>query len=117
MENGDQWEKIKELFGAALEREPNQRSTFLRDACGPNEGLRGEIESLLLAHEKSGDLSQHPWRDQFLGDAQDLKSIGPYQLIKKLGEGGMGQVRLAEQTDPVRRQVALKLIRAGIYNA
>ncbi len=116
MENQDQWEKIKDLFGAALEREPNQRSAFLRDACGPNEVLRNEIESLLSAHERSNDLSQHLWRDQFSGDAQDLKSIGPYQLIKKLGEGGMGQVWLAEQTEPVRRQVALKLIRAGIYN-
>src|SRR5258708_23095599 len=116
MENQDQWEKIKDLFGAALEREPNQRSAFLRDACGPNEVLRNEIESLLSAHERSTDLSQHLWRDQFSGDAQDLKSIGPYQLIKKLGEGGMGQVWLAEQTEPVRRQVALKLIRAGIYN-
>jgi non-specific serine/threonine protein kinase/serine/threonine-protein kinase len=48
---------------------------------------------------------------------QAPKSIGPYHLVKKIGEGGMGQVWLAEQTAPVRRQVALKLVRAGMYDA
>jgi len=45
------------------------------------------------------------------------KSIGPYQLLRRLGEGGMGQVWLAEQTAPVKRQVALKLIKVGMYDS
>ena len=49
-------------------------------------------------------------------EGTNTKSIGPYNLIRKLGEGGMGQVWLAEQTAPVRRQVALKLIRVGMYD-
>lgn len=46
-----------------------------------------------------------------------LRAIGPYQLLRLLGEGGMGQVWLAEQTSPVRRMVALKLIRVGLYDS
>jgi len=111
-----QWAKIKELFGAALEMEPAHRDAFLRSACGPDEGLRDEVQSLLTAHDNSDCLLDNPWPSHLLADLQAPKSIGAYHLIKKLGEGGMGQVWLAEQTAPVRRQVALKLIRAGIYD-
>ncbi|HLK08069.1 MAG TPA: serine/threonine-protein kinase [Candidatus Angelobacter sp.] len=112
-----QWGRIKELFGAALELEPAQRDGFLRDACGTDENLKAEIESLLAAHDQSDLLSSSPWHEQSQFQWQTPKSMGPYQLIRKLGEGGMGQVWLAEQTAPVRRQVALKLIRAGMFDA
>jgi non-specific serine/threonine protein kinase/serine/threonine-protein kinase len=116
METGERWERIKELFGAALERDAGQRGAFLEEACGQDPELRREVVSLLSAHEKSNDLSEHPWLDRFLEDAQSAQLIGPYRLIKRIGEGGMGQVWLAEQTEPVRRQVAVKLIRAGMYD-
>ena len=111
-----QWTKVKELFGTALEMEADQRATFLQDACGTNEALRAEVESLLQAHDHSDLLSENPWQAHLPADLQTPKSIGQYLLIKKLGEGGMGQVWLAEQSVPVRRQVALKLVRAGMYD-
>lgn len=116
MEEANQWARIKELFGAALDLESSQREAFLREACGQDERLRLEVESLLASHEQPDLLSENPWQDHFVQDLQAPKSIGPYHLVKKIGEGGMGQVWLAEQTAPVRRQVALKLIRAGMYD-
>ena len=113
----EQWRKIKEIVGAALEREPGERAPFLEEACAHDESLRAEVESLLSAYEKTSGLSEHPLSGQLLDAvAHESKFIGPYRLIRTLGEGGMGQVWLAEQTAPVRRQVALKLIRAGVYD-
>lgn len=111
METKQEWEKIKELFGAALERDPSERAAFLQAACGTDLSLRQEVESLIQAHESGSNLWQHPLQ---LSANTEGRFIGPYQLIKKIGEGGMGQVWLAQQTAPLQRQVALKLIRWGM---
>jgi serine/threonine protein kinase len=113
----DQWPKIKEIVGAALEREPSERIAFLDQACAQNSELRPEVESLLAAHADADGLSEHPWTTKVTEAAGESKIVGPYRLIRELGVGGMGQVWLAEQTEPVQRNVAVKLIRAGMYDA
>lgn len=116
METKAEWQRIKALFGAALERTAADRDAFLREACGSDAALREEIESLLQAHDSSVSILEKPALNTLIPGATNPRSIGPYQLIEKVGEGGMGQVWLAEQTSPIHRRVALKLIRWGMYD-
>ena len=117
MEIQDEWPRIKEIVGAALEREPDERGLFLDQACAQNQALRAEVESLLAAHEGADGLSRPAWATAVAEADNEIKTVGPYQLIRELGIGGMGQVWLAEQTEPVHRRLALKLIKAGMYDA
>jgi eukaryotic-like serine/threonine-protein kinase len=113
----EQWPRIKEIVGAALERDPSERPAFLDQVCSQDKDLRSEVESLLAAHADAGALSG-PLAVSTVAEALgETKTIGPYRLIRILGVGGMGEVWLVEQTEPVRRPVALKLIRAGLYDA
>src|SRR5215469_12496203 len=117
MERHENWPKIKAIVADALERVPEERETFVNEACGQDRSLRVEVKSLLSAYESSVGLSESKLTTQLVDAAQISRSIGPYSLIRKLGEGGMGQVWLAEQTAPVKRRVALKLIKGGMYDS
>jgi serine/threonine protein kinase/tetratricopeptide (TPR) repeat protein/predicted outer membrane lipoprotein len=117
----DRWQRVKELLHQAMQLAPEGRARFLDDACSPEPALRAEVESLLAADAQVPPDFLLPAPATGNLDASDGLQPGQtfaqhFQLLSKLGEGGMGQVWLAEQTAPVRRQVALKLIKAGMYD-
>src|SRR5215471_4235291 len=116
MEKLQQWQKVKDIVGSALERPLTERSAYLDQVCAEDVELRSEVESLLSAHRDADGLSESPWRETSAESEAQPKDIGPYRLLREIGVGGMGQVWLAEQVEPVRRHVALKLIRAGTYD-
>jgi serine/threonine protein kinase len=108
------------IFKAAVKLSPEQRPAYLDQACGTDQALRREVESLLRAHEDpNGFLQSRPDRPpatvvNVAIAEQPGTCIGPYKLLQQIGEGGMGVVYMAEQQEPVRRRVALKIIRPGM---
>ncbi len=108
------------IFLEALKKPlPDERAAFLDQACGGNAELRRSVELLLRAHDKAGGfLADSPGPlgvtvDQPVPEGPGTV-IGPYKLIEQIGEGGMGTVWMAQQTEPVKRLVAVKLIKAGM---
>ncbi|PYU09628.1 MAG: serine/threonine protein kinase, partial [Acidobacteria bacterium] len=118
----ERWEQIKDLFGLALEREPSQRAAFLQEACSDEEA-RAEVESLLASHEmaESAAILLNPLQTsqpEPVPDSQDTivgRRIGPYQVIRQIGHGGMAVVYFAVRADDqYRKSVAIKLVRPGL---
>lgn len=104
------------LFSDALAQPPAERGAFVDHACGGNVQLRERILTLLAAHNEAESLllpaaTSMPdgWHEEQAGDM-----IDHYRLIEKTGEGGCGVVWIAEQAQPVRRRVALKIIKLGM---
>jgi WD40 repeat protein/serine/threonine protein kinase len=110
-------DRARTIFLAALERAPDQLPAFLDEACGGNADVRARVDQLLRAHDALGSI--HVGRAPAVTvDLQPAETpgtvIGPYKLIEQIGEGGMGSVWMGQQTEPVRRLVAVKLIKAGM---
>ena len=112
---GDRFAEARDLFLAALERPPDERAAFLQEACAGDEELRREVESLLAHHDDAGSsaLMEATTAVRPTKPAPPRR-IGPYRLLQKLGEGGMGEVYEAEQEAPVKRRVAIKLVKWGM---
>ncbi len=113
--------ELRALFCEALEcPSEEERRAFLDRVCGDDRELRSRIEALLAAHQEAGAFLERPaspptglWEEPAPVEPPGA-TIGPYVLIERLGEGGMGVVYRAEQTQPVHRKVALKIIKPGM---
>src|SRR5437762_10412888 len=112
------------IFTAAQERAPAERAAYLDDACAGDAELRARIEILLRADEAAQDFMSSPPKGELPSAATHHFSrivetavgerIGRYKLLQKIGEGGCGVVFMAEQEEPVRRRVALKVVKLGM---
>jgi serine/threonine protein kinase/tetratricopeptide (TPR) repeat protein len=100
--------------------DPEWRREYVREACGPDEARIAQVEALLAAAEGPDSLLDHPAAGtpgatiELLTTERPGTMIGPYKLVEPIGEGGMGTVWMAQQTAPVKRLVAVKLIKAGM---
>jgi hypothetical protein len=109
----------RSIFLAAVERTPGEWPAFLDQACGADADLRAHVDKLLHAHQALGSIHC---------GAADVRAatidepiterpgtiIGPYKLLEQIGEGGMGTVWMADQTEPIQRRVAVKVVKEGM---
>src|SRR5690606_18260978 len=109
----------RSIFLAALEiPDPAERAAYLDRTCAGDPAVRRGVEDLLAAHGRPGSFMSAPpfvpMTGEYTPGQEPGSRVGPYKLLQQIGEGGMGVVYLAEQQEPVRRRVALKIIRQGL---
>ena len=105
----DNWGQVKSILGRVLDLPAEDWPTFLDEACGGNVQLRREVDSLLQAHQEIAGKESY-----WVGRDDEPRQIDRYEILRPLDSGGMGVVYLANQLEPIRRQVAIKLIKPGM---
>src|SRR5882757_7445550 len=109
----ERFQQLRNLFDAAVEREPAERASFLDAACRGDLSLRQEVARLLEAHESDKQLPG--LRTDPL--SREGSHVGPYEILREIGRGGMGTVYLARRADEIfQRLVAVKILRADVAN-
>jgi len=118
----EQWTRVKELFDAAVELPPGERSALLDQFCNGDDTLRKEVESLLRSDDRAASFIEEPAlrmpRDLLAEEAAESfadQQLGAYRTIREIGRGGLGTVYLATRSDDqYQKQVAIKLVRRGL---
>jgi tRNA A-37 threonylcarbamoyl transferase component Bud32/tetratricopeptide (TPR) repeat protein len=117
----ERWNRVKEIFAAAIEREAAQRASYVEQACGGDDELRTEVISLIEAHETAGNFIEGEAAQRVgLAHAAPQKDwigrrLGPYRIVGEAGRGGMSQVFRAVRDDQqYEKQVAIKLLKPGL---
>src|SRR6266496_2268879 len=110
------WQKVREVFDAALRQKPAARQNYIKELCGDNPALLTEVESLFSSFDNSADFMETPAvaavADVIESPSKPLArgtQFGHYEIIRQIGVGGMGEVYLA-QDQKLDRQVALKIL-------
>jgi serine/threonine protein kinase len=111
---------VEAIFFAARQQEPQNRAGYLDEVCGEDAELRQRVEQFLAAQADIGSVLESPAAapliatvEEPIGERPGLV-IGPYKLLEQIGEGGFGVVFMAEQQEPIRRKVALKVLKPGM---
>ena len=120
--DAERFEIVKRLLATLESLPPSDRAAYLDSACSGDDELRSDVEALMSDDDvpsimRTGGLASRV--GPMMADDRSAigRQVGPYRLIEVLGEGGMGIVYRAEQTTPIRRDVALKLVPFGMDTA
>jgi serine/threonine protein kinase len=110
------WDQVKEILALALEQSPEERTNFIRKACGNDLAVRAEVESLMLHYARADSLLENsPAADAlFFSPVMVGKRVGAYRIVREIGRGGMAVVYLGERDDQnFRKRVAIKMVMPG----
>ena len=117
------WQQVREILDRAITMSADERSTYIEIACGGDQDLRSEVESLLRSHDEAGSMFlknpaadvRNAFSDMEVKATRIGQRIGVYQIVEEIGRGGMGEVYRAFRADgQYEKEVALKLVRIGL---